>query len=260
MERVRACKQLKINEKDKVRWALPRGVPIDIDILVAPCGGQPAPAMASAKVRSEASRPIGRNRADRQSQGLTGKAADEIRAAINFAVEIGLPPNRFVTIHWQKAGVSEPGRARSRYLKLVRDWIASQGGHTAFVWVREGGSAKGDHVHILIHVAPGLIPGFNRRNRGWLKACGAAWKRGVLRSEPIGRSYRHALADPDPHNPYRLHLTRVGNYILKGTEPQEAQARSIAQVVGGVIVGKRSGTSENIGRRARASFLVGWGA
>ena len=78
-------------------------------------------------------------------------------------------------------------------------------------------------------------------------------------SKPIGRSYRHALAEPDPHNPYRHHLALVGGYTLKGTDAQEAQARGIVHVPGGVIVGKRSGTSENIGRRARASLLVGWG-
>jgi hypothetical protein len=193
-----------------------------------------------------------RNSKSRWSDGLAPGAVGGIIAAAYFAPQIGLPLNSFRTIHWEKAGVADGLAATGRFLKLARDWVRSQGGGFACVWVREGGEMKGEHVHILMHVPPDLAPGFRRRLRGWLKACGAAWLRGVMFSRPVGRSLRHAMGGDVYGETYAGHLAAVVGYVVKGAEPDAAARFGLGRVEpGGRIVGKRSGCSANLGPMAR---------
>jgi hypothetical protein len=198
-----------------------------------------------------------RNRRGRSSEALSEPAVRRIIAAAEFAPVIGLPLNRFTTIHWQKADVSDGLAATGRFLKLARDWLRLQGGGFAFVWVREGGPAKGEHVHILLHVPPDLAAGFRRRVRGWLKACGASWRRGVIYSRPVGRSLRHAMGGEVYAEPYSDHLAVAVAYVVKGTSRDAAEALNLARLAeGGEVRGKRSGVSQNLGRAARDEFAA----
>jgi hypothetical protein len=194
-----------------------------------------------------------RNQRDRVSADLSHSAAAGIIEATYFALALGLGFNRFVTIHWEAGGVTDDLAATGRWLKLAGDWIRSRGGTVSFVWVRENGPGKGAHVHILMHVPPALADPFNRRQRGWLKACGTVWKRGVLQSRPIGRDLRHFAGEGPARLTYLENLSAVVDYILKGADDATRQALKIGRSEpGGVIVGKRCGVSQNIGPAARA--------
>jgi hypothetical protein len=64
-----------------------------------------------------------RNRAARTSGSLTMAQCHAILAAAGWANAIGLPFNRMVTIHWERAGISDARAAwaTGRFLKLARD-------------------------------------------------------------------------------------------------------------------------------------------
>jgi hypothetical protein len=203
-----------------------------------------------------------RNSATRVSHSIKQHDAENILAAAHFAIQCDLPLNRFVTIHWQQARLAGPAQAATlRFLKLARDWMRLRGAQLAFVWVRENGPTKGEHVHILLHCPPALARGFGERQRGWLKQAGAHFCRGVIFTRPIGRNYRHATVGMQFGEAYTNHLGEVLGYVLKGASPQAARVLGFVRLeAGGMVVGKRCSTSENIGRiaRTRASFQTAY--
>lgn len=193
-----------------------------------------------------------RNRASRRSKALSEADARKVLDAAHYAVMAGLPFNRFTTVHWERAGVADGLGATGRFLKLAGDWIRSRGGRAAWVWVREGGLAKGAHVHILMHLSPDLADGFNRRQRCWLRACGATWRAGVLFSRPIGRTLRHAMIGGDD---YSANLGETLDYVLKGADTAARERLAIRRCEpGGETVGKRCGVSQNLGPTTRADL------
>jgi len=197
-----------------------------------------------------------RNHRDRVSAGLSLSAAAGILDATDFALALGLGLNRFVSIHWEAGGITDDLAATARWLKLAGDWIRSRGGKVAYVWVRENGPGKGAHVHILMHLPPALSDPFNRLKRGWLKACGAVWKKGVLQSRPIGRDLRQFAGQGPTRLTYEANLRAVVDYILKGADEATRQALQIQRSEpGGDIIGKRCGVSQNIGPDARRRVM-----
>jgi hypothetical protein len=191
-------------------------------------------------------------RADRRSLTIPTQGALNVHAAAWFAREIGLPLNRHTTIHWERGGVSDALAATTHFLALASAWARSRGAEFAYVWVREAGPNKGEHVHILLRVPPDLAVDFKRRQRGWLKACGAAWRKGVVHSERIGFSLRHADQSGYSGETYAANLGEVLDYILKGAGQTARRLLGLRRKqFGGVVTGKRCGTSENIGRAAR---------
>jgi len=193
-----------------------------------------------------------RNRADRRTLTIPTDGALNVHAAAWFAREIGLALNRHTTIHWERAGVADPLGATLRFLELASAWVRSRGEAFACVWVRETGPGKGEHVHILMRVPPVLADDFKRRQRGWLKACGAAWRAGVVRSERIGYSLRHADQGGYAGETYAANLREVLDYVLKGAGRVARERLGLRRCEpGGVITGKRCGVSQNIGSSAR---------
>ncbi len=190
-----------------------------------------------------------RNRASRLSSSISGAAARNLVEATLYADGAGMPFNRFTTVHWQAAGVADALTATARLLKLIGDWMRDNGHGFAYLWVREAGDGKGEHVHILWH-GPDDFPAFRGLLRRWLTACGAAWRKGVCCTESIGRSLGHAASGGDD---YRANLDRTLGYVLKGAEPAVLAALGFSlSEPGGELVGKRCGTSQNIGPAARA--------
>ena len=122
-----------------------------------------------------------------------------------------------------------------------------------WIWARESGEGKGDHVHILLHVAPLLAQAFGNRQRGWLAACGVGNRRGVIKSRPIGLSYRAAGAGPPFGEAYTLNLLRTVDYVLKGADNRTAEALGLLRKrsIEGTLEGKRVATSQSLGRKAR---------
>ena len=165
-----------------------------------------------------------------------------------------MPFNRFITISWFKADIDDeqaPGLI-AHFLKMSGGWVRSQQGQFAWLYVRECDprSAIGSHVHILVHVPPHLATSFGRRLRGWIAgATGKRYVKGTIKSRAVGRSSR---TFENNHDAYMVNLVQVIAYVLKGAAPE---ARRVLKLPGpyrpGPVVGKRIGTSQNIGQAAR---------
>ena len=211
-----------------------------------------------------------RNRADRVSDSLSLNQASGIIEAAQFAAAIGLPFNRHVTIHWERAGVpdSRAAAATGRFLKLASDWIAKRGSKLdkqskeikravvsqfVWAWVREneasGDDPKGSHVHILLHLPAGAAwSGW--RVRRWLeRISGKPYRAGIIRTARIGGTVRAAATAPAV---YRANLAEVVGYVLKGSSLGTARALGLERIdLGGQIIGKRAGWAQNIGQASR---------
>lgn len=192
------------------------------------------------------------NSAARQSHALSfGQIANLIAAAAH-ANEIGLPFNRMITIHWEAAGVPLDGMAKAtgRFIDLLTKATARHGGRTAWLWVHEGGEKKGGHFHLLAHVPADLVPTISKLQRGWLRRItGRPYRASVIRSRPIGGRLGIETGNPALH---AANLEVVLEYLLKGADPTAAELHGLARIEpGGLVIGKRCGTSQNIGLKAR---------
>jgi hypothetical protein len=194
-----------------------------------------------------------RNSSARESKALSLNTANAIIDAAYHAVKIGLPLNRFVTIHFERAGLTDADAAHAigRIMKLAKDWMQTKGQVAAHIWVREnviGNGSKGSHVHILCH-CPDTLPigGMWRR---WLrKVTGQPYRRNVIKSKRIGGTVNVYANMPDV---YLQNLDRVLAYVCKGVSPADAATLGLPkQEAGGWIIGKRAGWSQNIGAKSR---------
>lgn len=195
-----------------------------------------------------------RNSRFRFTEQLSLRQVTNLVAAAGHAQLIGLPFNRHLTILLEKGGISEDDEVEAigRLLKLIADAVRFWGGAIAYAWVREVGPDNGRHVHILWHIPPGLARRVDRRMRRWRTLCGFIWGGAIFRTELIGRSLRHAARGVLWGTSYADELAVKVAYVCKG-----ASRGTLAKVglpkhkPGGAVVGKRSGTSQNIGRKAR---------
>ena len=234
------------------------------------CGKSRAPATGTARATKDtvlsattagaetppSARKIGQFRVGRRSTALRSSEVRNIMAAAVFTAQEHRPLNRHTTIHFDAAGIDQPVRAIGQYLKLASDWLRTRAQPFAYIWVRESGDRKGEHVHILMHVPPRLAKEFALRERRWRKRIGARPARGAFRSTPVGRSYRHGDLGIQFGESYRDHLNKIVGYLVKGAEPVAAKALGLVRVApGGELRGKRTGMSENIGRAARSRSL-----
>jgi hypothetical protein len=192
-----------------------------------------------------------RNSARRVSETLSQHDAEKLISAARFAWQIGLPLNQHITIHWEQAGVpdDEAGPATSRFLRLASQWIAKRGGRFAYAWVRENGAGKGSHLHVLAHVPAGLSLG--PIQRGWLrKITGRTYLLGTIMTKRVGGTRSAAESMPDL---FLRILAKVVGYQLKGAPAALAAKLGLTRLPQhGKIIGKRAGTSENLGLRARS--------
>lgn len=201
-----------------------------------------------------------RNRADRQSDALTAVQICNLMAAERHAHKIGLPFTRMITIHWQAAGLSleDMVRATGRFIDLMTKTLARHGSKTTWLFVHENaagnGHEKGGHVHLLAHVPAVLVSVMKKLQMRWLKQItGQPYRAKVIRSRPIGGRLGLEASNPE------LHLANAQTalaYILKGACPAIAPQFGLLRLqAGGRVIGKRIGTSQNIGAKARAAFL-----
>lgn len=202
-----------------------------------------------------------RNRGDRVSEALTGAQVANLVAAAKYATAIGLPLNRMITIHWEAAGVPLDGMAAAtgRFTGLLAKALSWRGHRTAWLWVHEAGDGKGGHCHLLVHVPPHLVPVTERLRRGWLRLItGYQPPNRAIKAEAIGR--KRGLESSNPGK-WAENANKTVGYILKGVGPAEPQAALVAALLGrlepgGRVIGKRCGTSQNIGRKARSEGTV----
>lgn len=193
-----------------------------------------------------------RNRADRVTHGLKRDQIENMQAATRHADLIGLPFTRMITIHWQRAGLplDQMAWATGRFMDLLGKALARKGAATAYVRTHENGPYKGGHCHILAHIPAELVSFVTRSQRGWLRLItGKAYKKGVIRSKPIGGRLNLEIRNPELH---AINLAAALDYILKGTCENVAKQCNLRRYEdGGAIIGKRCGTSANINAAAR---------
>lgn len=196
-----------------------------------------------------------RNRADRESHALTAAQIRNLRAAGRHAEQIGLPFTRMISLHWQAAGVPLAGMARAtyRFTDLMTKALARHDSGTAWLWTHENCGPKGGHCHLLAHVPAGLVPMLSGLQKGWLRRItGKPYRARVIHSDPIGGRLGLETGNPDLH---AVNLEAALAYVLKGASPEAASIFGLERLEpGGRIIGKRCGTSQNIGAKARNSF------
>lgn len=195
-----------------------------------------------------------RNRANRESQALSGAHVANLIAAARHADRIGWPLTRMVTIHWEAAGVPLTGMAKAtgRYTDLMAKALARHGSGTAWLWVHEGGDGKGGHCHLLAHVPADLVSVLTGLQLGWLRRItGKPYRKCVIHSKPIGGRLGLETRNPDLH---AINLDAALSYVLKGASAAAAAQFGLERrKPGGRVIGKRCGTSQNIGARARTT-------
>ncbi|PSO13630.1 MULTISPECIES: hypothetical protein [unclassified Sphingobium] len=187
-----------------------------------------------------------RNTADRTSDAVTlHQAAGVIRAA-EVAWAIGLPLNRHVTIHLEKAGVADRDAAKAigAFLRMMRDWLRKAGLMTAGAWVRENGLGKGSHVHILLHLPTGVRWTFQRCRRWLERIVGVPYRKGVI----VTRRIRGSARPDQMLDLYSANLAKIVMYLIKGVQACDAKMLGIQHYrPGGTVIGKRVGWTQNIG-------------
>ena len=197
-----------------------------------------------------------RNRADRESHALTAAQIGNLRAAERHAEKIGLPFTRMISIHWQAAGVPLAGMAKAtgRFTDLMAKALARHGSGTAWLWTHENvpgnGHDKGGHCHLLAHVPADLVAVVTALQRRWLRRItGQPYRARVIHSKPIGGRLGLEVGNPDLH---AINLEAALAYVLKGASLEAASQFGLERLEpGGRVIGKRCGTSQNIGAKAR---------
>lgn len=192
------------------------------------------------------------NHATRESHALTASQIANLRAATRHAAAIGLPFTRMITIHWEAAGVALEAMvaATGRFVDLLSKMLSRHGCRATWLWVHENGDNKGGHCHLLAHVPPALVARLTRLQRGWLRRItGRSYRARVICSRPIGGLLGIEMTNAALH---AANLEAALAYVLKGACPAAAKIHHLERVeAGGRIIGKRCGTSQNIGVLAR---------
>jgi hypothetical protein len=192
------------------------------------------------------------NRAGRENYALTTAQIANLKAAANRAREIGLPLNRMITIHWEAAGVPLEGMAGAtgHFADLLAKTLARHESRAAWLWVHENGDGKGGHCHMLAHVPAPLVPRLTRLQKGWLRRItGQPYKARVICSKPVGGRLGLEMNNPEL---YAVNLEAALVYMLKQAGLEAALHYTLTRLeAGGRVIGKRCGTSQNIGAKAR---------
>lgn len=145
-------------------------------------------------------------------------------------------------------------KATYRFTDLLTKALARHGSGTAWLWTHENvpgnGHDKGGHCHLLAHVPPDLVPVVTALQRGWLRRITAQpYRARVIHSKPIGGRLGLETGNPDLH---AVNLEAALAYVLKGASPEAASQFGLERLEpGGRVIGKRCGTSQNIGAKAR---------
>lgn len=201
---------------------------------------------------SKSGRGGARNRADRESHGLTAAQIANLRAAERHAARIGLPFTRMITIHWDSAGVplSCMAKATGRFTDLLGKYLARHGSRSAWLWVMENGENKGGHCHMLAHVPGDLVATLTGLQRRWLRTItGKPYRSRVIRSKPIGGRLGLERSNPELHH---ANVRAALSYLIKGADGEAASKFGLERLEpGGLVIGKRCSASQNINRKAR---------
>ena len=173
----------------------------------------------------------------RRTRHITLRQANHLVAACAFARAIGCQLNVSIDIFWLMfSGFIEDATRLAKFKPRLSKWCARRGFGLTMIWVREIGANGALHTHILMHVPP------------WLMENGefqSAFERSL---EPEGGpTHEKAIVIQPAYSPEgKL------RYMLKGMSKADANGFGIRPSFQGEIEGKRVGTTQNVGPRARA--------
>ena len=185
--------------------------------------------------------------AQRTNEYLSFEAAQSILHAADLSHQLGEPFTRFVTIHWESAGIpdDQAAAATGAVVNLVSDWARRKGRKILWAWVRENGPTKGSHLHLLLACPLELQIG--RMWRGWLRTItDRPYRKRVIKTCSIGGSLSASTSSPER---FRENLFRAAAYCCKGVRPEHALIFDLPRCErSGTIVGKRSGVCQRLNR------------
>ena len=183
----------------------------------------------------------------RASKRITMRHASNMMLAIRFAREIGRPLIAHATIHWAgtKVGDDPDGRRFAKVREGLDKWLQRAGipNGLSCVWVRErrsGGLAEIEHSHMLFH-----LPHRYKTGRKYDQIVHALER--LIDRHGEANYLDCTLKLTFPANPN-------GVYLLKGGGPDIWRKYAVPFIwhePQGLIVGKRCGTTENLGSKAR---------
>jgi hypothetical protein len=201
--------------------------------------------LAQSATKAETTKPTTKLHA---STHITVRQASNLMKALAFARVIGRTLNTHATIHWigTKAGDDPDGRRFAKVREGFDKWLLRHGvtGGLTAVWVRErllGSSGEIDHDHMLFHLAHPFLGG-----RKQVEVVRALER--LIDRHGDGNFAHCTLKLTFPEQPN-------GIYLLKGGCPDVWRRFGVPSLwrgaSQGVIIGKRFGTTENIGAAAR---------
>jgi hypothetical protein len=179
----------------------------------------------------------------KQTKGLTTNQVKDLNAAWHHAATIGRPLNRLLTIRPIDVDDLDPARRCELFAAFRNKLSVYARQHNfppTFVWSREANpDGLGEHLHVLMHVPRRFHEDFQQTVEGWMPDAAAT-------------DVRHA----DQRTRFTSNGRRLSaiTYLLKQMTPQAWYKRGLIRKAGGPILGKRGGTTTNLGRKAIAEF------
>jgi hypothetical protein len=181
-----------------------------------------------------------RNEPERSSGHINRVPAVNIHHATRFAQSAGLPLNTMVTVNITELGAdTAAGRLfrkmlSQRFAPWLRRSSALRGQPApTYVWALENTAAT-TAVHWLVHIPKGAMRTFSAKL--------AAWFEGLSGNSPSARSIQVKRV---------YNLIGARRYLLKGVNPAWASHLGVRPSDQGIVNGKRSGFSRNLGPTAR---------
>lgn len=187
------------------------------------------------------------NRTTATTDYLTLRQARNLMAAAQYALVIGKPLTRHLTVRLEQQGIADTDavKAIGRLITLLRDHVRkTTDGEIAYIWSREHGAVIGGHVHILLHLPAGYIWQGQRVQRWIERLSTRAYRKGTIKTTRVGRNAKAYEQNPGL---YLANLATVVGYIMKGTGPDASAVLQLEKAQAqGRVIGKRCGMSLNI--------------
>jgi hypothetical protein len=188
---------------------------------------------------------------------------ENVIQAVGFAEQLHCPLNAHFTVTWFNPDDAIARKCQTAVLERYQKWAKYRGFRAAYTWSLERSPKLGVHSHILLHIPPALRHELRRRMfKRWVTEVCGFWKDKMVRGrkvprklEPVrGEQRMTTIAD----------LERRTLYQVKDIEPDSELASLLPfhrlrkrNDRGGSIVGKRVGTSRNIGAFYRTAHRPG---
>jgi hypothetical protein len=183
------------------------------------------------------------NKGTRLSEFIDDTQARNLADAIQFAWIEEHPLDVAIAIHLGKGRVTvRPQKFIEKFLKYAGQWLRLRDVGRHYVWVLENPEDGGLNVHMMVHWPKEHRPELGKRLRHWLKLAGGRNSAKVLKCQNLRQP---GDRQGNGFGPWK------GRYRLKGASPAFCAAWGIKFESQGPIKGKRTGTSETIGKAAR---------